>query len=333
MKAIVVDLKETGATPRLLWDTVPDPAYGDDEVVVAVAATAVNRADLLQARGLYPAPPGHSPILGLEVAGTIVARGAGVSQWEIGERVCALAPGGGYAQKARVHQQMLLKMPADWDFAQAAAVPEAWLTAFSNLIMEAGLKAGECVLIHAGASGVGTAGLQIAKNAGARVLVTVGSAQKGEACRRLGADDAILYKQVDFTEAAQALTDGEGLDVILDCVGGPNLARHLELLRPNGRMVTIGLLGGSQGKMNMAALLGKSLTLKGTRLRARPQAQKIAITKAFQRQLWPKLCDGRLKVLIDSSYPITPVAQAHAPVQAHGNIGKVVLAVPQSDRL
>ena len=328
MKAMVVDLTEKGAPPRLRWETVPDPEYGDDEVVVAVGATAVNRADLLQARGLYPAPPGDSPILGLELAGTIVAKGAGVSQWAVGERVCALAPGGGYAQKARVHQQMLLKMPADWDFAQAAAVPEAWLTAFSNLIMEAGLKAGECVLIHAGASGVGTAGVQIAKSVDARVLVTVGSAQKAEACRRLGVDEAILYQQVDFGEAVQALTDGKGVDVILDCVGGPNLARHLKLLRPHGRMVTIGLLGGSQGEMNMAALLGKSLTLKGTRLRARSQAQKIAITKAFQRQLWPKLCAGRLTVLIDRSYPITQVEEAHAHVQANGNTGKVVLTVP-----
>jgi putative PIG3 family NAD(P)H quinone oxidoreductase len=327
MNAIVIGATEKGRAPRLRWATVPDPECGDEEVIVSVAATAVNRADLLQARGLYPAPPDDSPILGLELAGTIAAKGTGVSGWQIGDRVCALAPGGGYAQKARVHQQMLLRMPDDWAFAQAAAVPEAWLTAFSNLIMEAGLSQGERTLIHAGASGVGTAGLQIAKEAGAQVFVTVGNDQKAETCRLLGADGAILYKETDFANALMAMTDGQGVDIILDCVGGPNLARHLKLLRPNGRMVTIGLLGGRRGELDMAALLGKSLTLKGTRLRARPQAQKIAINEAFRQQLWPKLCDGYLKVLIDSTYPITAVAEAHAHVQANRNIGKVVLKI------
>lgn len=327
MKAIVVDLKEKGAAPRLRWEEAPDPDCGPDEVVVAVAATAVNRADLLQARGLYPAPPGDSPILGLEVAGTIAATGAQVTGWHIGDRVCALAPGGGYAQKARVHQDMLLAMPDEWSFTRAAAVPEVWLTAYSNLVMEAGLKDGEGVLIHAGASGVGTAAVQIVKNTGALAYVTVGNAAKADACRRLGADGAILYKETDFAEAVGALTGDRGVDVVLDCVGGDYLARHLKILRQGGRMVTIGLLGGRSGDADMGAVLGKSLTLKGTRLRARPMSQKIAINAAFRRQLWPLLRDGRLKVMVDATFPITDVEAAHAHVQANRNIGKVVLTV------
>lgn len=327
MKAIIVHKKE--GQPALVWGEAADVACGPEEVVVDVHATAVNRADLLQARGLYPPPPGDSEILGLEVSGVVLKMGEKVTAWNRGDRVCALAPGGGYAENAVVHHHMLLPLPQNWSFGQGATIPEAWLTAYSNLFDEGRLTAGETVLIHAGASGVGTAAIQLARSEGALVVVTAGSESKLSFCRELGAEVAINYKTADFAVEIVSQSPGGGADLILDCVGGSYLARHLGILRPYGRLINIGVLGGGKGEMDMAALLMKSLKIMGTRMRARSTADKCRINLAFRERFWPKLVRGDLKPVIDSTFPIEEADAAHAHVKADANIGKVILQVKQ----
>lgn len=322
MKAISVQGDKK--SPTLVWEESADIGYGPDEVLVAVRATAVNRADLSQARGNYPSPPGASEILGLEMAGTIREVGADVTGWRPGDRVCALLPGGGYAERVAVPAGMLLRLPDDWSFAQGAAVPEVWYTAYINLFDEGQLRASETALIHAGASGVGTAAIQLAVVAEARAIATAGSAEKVAFCRALGAI-AINYKEQDFLVEALAATDGQGVDVILDPVGGDYLARNVSALRRFGRLVNIGLLGGTKGELNMGQLLGKRLRVVGSTLRARPLAEKIAITRRFEADVWPKLVDGRLQPVIDKVFPITEAQAAHEYVLANRNIGKVIL--------
>jgi tumor protein p53-inducible protein 3 len=325
MNAIVV---EKGAgEPVLTWQEVADPDYGSDEVLVAVQATAVNRADLSQARGNYPPPPGVTDILGLEMAGTIRAVGENVPVWQVGDRVCALLPGGGYAELAAVHHQMLLPLPDDWTFEQGAAVPEVWYTAFVNLFLEGSLQAGETVLLHAGASGVGTAAIQLAREAGATAIITAGSSEKGAACLELGAAVAINYKQQDFLAETLAATGGEGVDLILDPVGGSYLTRNLQALRPFGRLVNIGLLGGREGEMDMGLLLRKRLRLIGSTLRNRPLKEKIEITRQFRERFWSLLVDGRLQPVIDTTFPLPEAQAAHDYVAQNRNTGKVVLLV------
>jgi putative PIG3 family NAD(P)H quinone oxidoreductase len=325
MHAIVV--KGTPAAPLLVWERVADVDYGPDEVLVAVRATAVNRADLSQARGHYPPPPGASEILGLEMAGVITAVGDNVQDWQVGDRVCALLPGGGYAEYAAVPQGLLLRPPEDWTFAMGTAVPEVWYTAFVNLFLEGNLQPGETVLIHAGASGVGTAAIQLARAAGATVFVTAGAEEKLARCRTLGAALAVNYKEQDFLEAVLAAADGAGVDLILDPVGGSYLDRNVRALRPFGRLVNIGLLGGGPGEMNMALLLRKRLRIVGSTLRNRPLAEKIAITRQFRERFWPLLVAGELQPVIDRVFPITEAQAAHAYVLQNRNVGKVILAV------
>jgi tumor protein p53-inducible protein 3 len=325
MKAITV--QNEPPQPKLLWTDVPDPACGPEEALVQVKATAVNRADLSQARGNYPPPPGVTDILGLEMAGVITAVGDQVPTWQVGDRVCALLPGGGYAELAAVHHGLLMPAPDNWDFAQAAAVPEVWLTAFVNLFLEGELQAGETVLIHAGGSGVGTAAIQLAKQAGATVFITAGSEEKLAACRDLGASLAVNYKQDDFLDAALAATDKRGVDLILDPVGGGYLARNVQALAEYGRLVNIGLLGGAQGELNMGLLLRRSLRLVGSRLRPRPLAEKVAITRQFQERFWPLLLDGTLRPIIDRQFPLPEAQAAHDYVAQDKNIGKVISVV------
>lgn len=325
MKAIVVQGEPSD--PQLVWQDVPDVDYGPDEVRVAVKAAAVNRADLSQARGNYPPPPGASEILGLEMAGIVEAIGEKVRGWLPGDRVCALLPGGGYAEQAVVHQDMLLRLPGDWTFAMGAAVPEVWYTAFVNLFLEGDLQPGERVLIHAGGSGVGTAAIQLARTVDAAVFVTAGAPEKRERCRQLGAALAIDYKNEDFLEAVMTATDGEGVDLILDPVGGPYLERNIAALRRFGRLVSIGLLGGGQGKMNVAHLLRNRLRLVGSTLRTRPLEEKIEITRQFRRRFWPLLESGELEPVIDTIFPVAEAQQAHAYVQQDRNTGKVILEV------
>ncbi|GJM42932.1 MAG: oxidoreductase [Ardenticatenaceae bacterium] len=325
MKAIVVQGDKQN--PLLVWETVPDVRFGPDEVLVDVWATAVNRADLLQARGGYAPPAGASEILGLEMAGVIAAVGEDVVEWEVGDRVCALLPGGGYAKQVAVPAGMLIKLPDNWSFAMGTAVPEVWYTAYVNLFLEGDLVSGETVLIHAGASGVGTAAIQLANAADATVFVTAGSDDKLLACRKLGAELAINYKQDDFLEKVLAATQDRGVDLILDPVGGGYLDRNVRALKRYGRLVNIGLLGGSQGEMNMGLLLGKRLRIIGSTLRSRPPAEKVKITEQFQSGYWPLLRDGALKPIIDSIFPIEQAQEAHAYVAQNKNIGKVILIV------
>ena len=325
MKSITI--QKDGQEVRLRWGAAPDPVCGPDEVLVAVKATAVNRADLLQAHGLYPPPPGDSGILGLEAAGDIVAVGEKVLAWAPGDRVCALTPGGGYATRVAIPQNWLIPLPEDWSYTQGAAVPEVWLTADTNLFQEGRLQKGQTVLIHAGASGVGTAAIQLAKAAGARVAVTAGSGPKRAICRDLGADITIDYKADPFEAVIAEQIGGAGVDLVLDCVGGPYLEDHIRLLKPYGRLVNIGLLGGSRGWLDMAAVLMKSLTVKGTRLRARSKTEKGRITLAFRDRFWPLLVAGKLQPIVDRVYPITQADAAHAFVKANRNRGKVILEV------
>ncbi len=324
MKAISVHGEKR--SPILVWADAADVVHGPDEVLVAVRATAVNRADLMQARGHYPPPPGASEILGLEMAGVISEVGANVTGWQPGDRVMALLPGGGYAERAAVPAGMLLRLPDGWSFAQGAAVPEVWYTAYLNLFDEGQLKPGETALIHAGASGVGTAAIQLVIDAGARAIATAGSDDKVAFCRELGAE-AINYKTQDFLAEALALTDGQGVDVILDPVGGDYLARNVDALRRFGRLVNIGLLGGVNGELNMGQLLGKRLRLIGSTLRARPVAEKIALTRRFAAEVMPKLADGRLRPIIDTAFSIAEAQAAHEYVAANRNIGKVILEI------
>jgi len=325
MKAIVV--KSENKKPRLVWEEVPDIVPGPEQVLVDIKATAVNRADLLQAMGLYPPPPGETETLGLEMAGIISAVGDQVQGRSVGERVMGLLSGGGYAQQVAIHPQMLLQLPDSWSFVQGAAIPEVWLTAFSNLFLEGDLKSGQRVMIHAGGSGVGTAAIQMACEVGAVVYVTAGSAAKLDRCRQLGASLGINYKEQDFVAAVRAAIPGQGLDLILDPVGGAFLERNLELLAENGRLINIGLLGGSTAELNLGAVLGKSLRIIGTRLRSRPLAQKIKITRMFAERFWPLLETGRLIPVVDTVFPITEAQAAHDFVYQNKNTGKVVLEV------
>lgn len=325
MKAIVLQPNDRGV--HLLWRQAPDPVCGPEDVLVAVKATAVNRADLLQSQGLYPAPPGDSDILGLEAAGEIVAVGEKVSAWGPGDRVCALAPGGGYATLVSIPQAWLIPLPAHWSYAEGAAIPEVWLTADTNLFQEGEMQAGETVLIHAGASGVGTAAIQLAREMGARVAATAGTAAKLAICRELGAEIVVDYKRERFREVILARTDGEGVDLVLDCIGGSYLADHIRLLKPHGRLINIGLLGGHQAEIDLAAVLMKSLTLKGTRMRARSTREKGQLTTRFRDRFWPLLVAGKLRPVVDRVFPITDAEAAHAHVKANRNIGKVILDV------
>jgi putative PIG3 family NAD(P)H quinone oxidoreductase len=327
MKAIVVKPGDHG--PRLVWEKAPEAAMGPEEVLVAVRATAVNRADLLQARGQYPPPPGVTDVLGLEIAGVVSAVGAAAPGWQPGDRVMALLPGGGYAEHAAAHHGLLMRLPDGWSFAQGAAVPEAWLTAFLNLFIEGRLQAGQRVLIHAGASGVGTAAIQMAREAGATVFATAGSAAKLAACREYGAALAIDYKTQDFAVEIKAHSGGRGVHLVLDPVGAAYLKRNLEVLASGGRLVTIGLMGGSRAEIDLGLVLGKSLRLVGSRLRPRPVAEKIDITRQFQERFWPLLVSGKLKPVIDRVFPIREAEAAHAHVKENRNIGKVVLAIPE----
>jgi putative PIG3 family NAD(P)H quinone oxidoreductase len=327
MKAIVV--KPGEPAPRLVWERAPEPVMGAADVQVAVRATAINRADLLQARGQYPPPPGVTDILGLELAGVIAAVGASVKGWQPGDRVMALLPGGGYAQKAVVHHGLLMRMPDGWSFAQGAAVPEAWLTAFSNLFIEGELIAGQTVLIHAGASGVGTAAIQLAAASDATVYATAGSASKLEACQRYGAAVAFDYKNQDFAAEIKARLRGKGVNLILDPVGAAYLRRNLEILAHGGRLINIGLMGGSRVEIDLGLVLGKSLRLIGSRLRPRPVSEKIEITRRFEERFLPLLESGKLQPVIDRVFWITDAEAAHAHVKEDRNIGKVILEVPE----
>ncbi|NJN97312.1 MAG: NAD(P)H-quinone oxidoreductase [Anaerolineales bacterium] len=325
MKAIAI---QTDLEDRpLVWQDSPAPTYGDDEVLVDVYATALNRADLAQRAGNYPPPPGASPILGLEAAGRIAALGANVTGWQVGDRVCALITGGGYAEQVNIPAAMLMPIPDSWSFEQATAVPEVFYTAFVNIFMEAQLQKGETVLIHGGASGVGTAAIQLVRAAGGRAIVTAGSEEKIAYCAGLGAELAINYKKEDFAERVRVHTNSQGVDLILDNVGAAYLEQNVRLLKLKGRLVFIGTMSGSRAELNIGALMGRRLRLIGSVLRPRSLVEKVEIKENFMAQFWPLLLNGTIQPIIDSVYPIEQANEAHQRMAADKNIGKIILKV------
>ncbi|WP_280719674.1 NAD(P)H-quinone oxidoreductase [Kitasatospora sp. MAP5-34] len=323
MRAIMIS--EPGGPEVLTWAEVPDPVPAEGEVLVEVAATAVNRADLLQRQGFYNPPPGASPYPGLECSGRIAALGAGVSGWAVGDEVCALLSGGGYAELVAVPVGQLLPVPKGLSLVEAAALPEVAATVWSNVFMVAHLRPAETVLLHGGASGIGTMAIQLAKAVGARVLVTAGSAEKLARCAELGADVGINYREQDFVEAVREATDGAGVDVILDIMGAKYLQRNVDALAVNGRVVIIGLQGGVTGEINLSTLLAKRGAVAATNLRGRPLAEKAAIVAAVREHVWPLIESGVVKPVVDRILPLTDAAAGHRVVEAGEQVGKVVL--------
>ena len=318
---------QSDADRTLLWQPVPEPICGSGDVIVDVCAAALNRADLFQRVGEYPPPPGASDILGLEIAGEISDMGADVIGHYIGEHVCALLPGGGYSERAVVPMEMLMPVPEGWSFEQAAAMPECFLTCFVNLYMEAGLQPGETVLAHGGASGVGTAAIQLASASGNPIFVTSGSSQKVARCMELGAVLAINYRDHDFAEAVLAHTAGTGVDVILDIVGGDYLQRNLQLLKPKGRLVLISTLGGMRAEIDLRVLMSKRARIIGSILRGRALSEKIQIKQMFMERFWALFVEGQLCPVIDSVFPVEQVGAAQQRMAENRNIGKIVLKI------
>ncbi len=326
MKAIVVD--ETSAERTLRWQEGGAlTPMGPTDVLVDIHATALNRADLMQRQGNYPVPPGASQILGLEMAGTVAKVDAEVTDWLIGDRVCALLSGGGYAEQVVVPAAMLMPIPDGWDFTLAAGLPEVYLTAFVNLYMEAAIQPGEIALVHGGASGVGTAAIQLLKASGNQVIVTAGTAEKVAACRELGADLAINYREQEFVEAVKAFTDGKGVDVVMDMVGAEYLAQNLGLLKLKGRLVFISTLSGAQTQIDLRQVMGKRLRLIGSVLRSRSLEEKVAIKTNFMNRFWPQVEAGMVKPVIETVYPIAQANEAQAQMAENRNIGKIILQV------
>ena len=326
MHAIHIQSDQAGRP--LVWQPAPDPIIAPDEVLVDIHATALNRADLAQRAGNYPPPPGAPEILGLEMAGVIRAVGPRVKIWNVGDPACALLAGGGYAEQVAVHHAMLMPIPTGWSFEQAAALPEVYLTAFVNIFLEAALQPGEMVLVHGGASGVGTAAIQLLHSLGQRVLVTVGSAAKAATCLRLGADLAVNYHEADFGQAVRDfLGDGRGVDVILDMVGGDYYHRNVDLLNLRGRLVFIATLGGTHADLDIGVLMRKRARLIGSVLRSRSLDEKVDIREKFMGRFWPQIEAGQIKPVIDRVYPIAEADAAHAHMAANENIGKVVLKI------
>jgi putative PIG3 family NAD(P)H quinone oxidoreductase len=305
---------------------VPDPDPGPEEVLVEVASAGVNRADLLQRRGFYPGPPMAHEIPGMELAGRVVAHGARASRWSIGDAVMGVGGGGADAERIAVHERQLLPVPDSLPLADAGAVPEVFFTAWDALVVQGGLTAGRVALVHAGASGVGTAAIQLCRAMGASVVVTA-SAGKLEACRALGADLAVDYASQDFAAEAKSFTAGAGVDVVLDLIGGDYLARNLDALRVQGTIVQVGVMGGGEATFPLGALLPKRATIVGTVLRARPLEEKIALTRRFEREVLPWLADGACRPVIDSRYALADVAAAHERMESNANVGKLVLTL------
>ncbi|WP_017588922.1 NAD(P)H-quinone oxidoreductase [Nocardiopsis ganjiahuensis] len=316
MKAITID--EFGGPEVLKWTDVEDPVPAPGEVLVDVAASAVNRADAVQRVGLYPVPEGASPYPGLEASGRISALGEGVTGWQVGDEVTALLTGGGYAQKVAVPAGQLLTVPQGVGLAEAASLPEAAATVWSNVFMTAGLKEGETLLVHGGSGGIGTMAIQIAKARGARVVTTVGGGEQAARVRELGADLAVDHRTGDFTEHGP-------YDVVLDIIGGQNLEGNIRSLATGGRLVVIGLQDGLEAPLNLVDLLFKRLSVFGTTLRSRPLEQKAAIVAGVREHVWPLIESGAVRQVIDRSVPLSDAAEAHRILEAGGHFGKLLL--------
>ena len=325
MKAIT--LPQPGGPEALVLDDVPDPMPRPGEVVVEVVAAGVNRADVMQRQGHYDPPPGSSAYPGLEVSGRIAQLGDGVDGWSVGDEVCALLTGGGYAEKVTVPVGQLLPVPAGVSLEDAAALPEVACTVWSNIFMTANIQPGEVLLVHGGGSGIGTMAVQLGREVGARVAVTAGSPEKLEVCRELGASILVNYRTEDFEAVVRQATDGHGADVILDTIGAKYLARNVGLLAVNGRLVVIGLQGGRSAEINLGAMLAKRCALVATTLRARPAGEKAVIVAAVREHVWPLIESGRVRPIVHAAYPLGDAAGAHREMEASTHVGKLLLRV------
>jgi putative PIG3 family NAD(P)H quinone oxidoreductase len=325
VKAVVISAP--GGPDQLAVTEVPDPVAGPDEVVLDVAASAVNRADIMQRMGHYPPPPDTPDWPGLECSGTVAQVGAGVQTWRVGDPACALLAGGGYAEKVAVPVGQLLPVPTGVSLVDAAALPEVACTVWSNVFMLARLRPAEVLLVHGGSSGVGTMAIQLARQIGATVAVTAGSADKLARCAELGATIGVNYREQDFVEVVRQATGGRGADVVLDNMGAKYLSRNVDVLATNGRLVVIGLQGGRTAELDLGALLTKRAAVLATSLRARPAAEKAAIVASVIDHVWPLISDGVVKPVIHTRFALAEAAQAHRLVESSAHVGKVLLTV------
>jgi NADPH2:quinone reductase len=321
----VIEITAFGPPERLAVRERPVPVPSSEEVLVEVAGAGVNRADVMQRRGHYPPPQGASDLLGLEVSGTVAAIGNGVTRWQIGDRVCGLVTGGGYAEYCVIPAPLCLPVPADVELVDAAALPEACMTVWTNVFDHGRLQAGECFLVHGGSSGIGTTAIQLARLWGAEVFATAGTAEKCAACERLGATQAFNYRETDFAEALRVATDGRGVDVILDMVGGAYLRSNLESLAVEGRLVLIGLMRGATAEIDLAALMSRRLVLTGSTLRSCSIRRKAAIADSVRAQVWPWVADARFKPVVYERFSLDLAAEAHRTMEASVHIGKLLL--------
>lgn len=322
-----VEITQPGGPEVLVPTTRPVPQPAAGEVLIRVAVAGVNRPDVVQRQGLYPPPPGASDLPGLEVAGTIVALGPDVTGWQVGDTVCALLGGGGYAEYATAPVGQCLPVPAGLDMVQAAALPETVMTVWTNVFERAGLLPGESLLVHGGTSGIGTMAIQLAKAQGAKVFATAGGAEKAAACAALGADHAIDYKAQDFVAVVKEATGKRGVDVVLDMVGGDYLPRNIDCLAMDGRHVSIAFLRGPKVELNMMPVMLKRLTLTGSTLRARSAGQKKALAAAVQEKVWPLITAGKVRPVIAATFPLEQAADAHRLMESSTHVGKIMLVV------
>lgn len=322
-----VSIREPGKPEVLQLETVAVPELRESDVLVSVSAAGVNRPDVLQRLGMYPVPVDASPLPGLEIAGEIVAVGASVSRWQVGDKVMALTHGGGYAQFCRVDESHCLTMPESMTWVQAAAVPETFFTVWYNVFMRAGLRSGESILVHGGSSGIGTTAIQLAKAFNASVIVTAGTDEKCRFCEQLGADHAINYRTEDWENTVLELTGGSGVDVVLDMVAGPYMQKNIDVLGRDGRYVIIAFLQGPKAELNMRNVLGKRLTITGSTLRPQTTAEKAAIASEISEQVIPLLESGRVRPIIHATFPLADARLAHELMESSQHMGKIVLEI------
>jgi putative PIG3 family NAD(P)H quinone oxidoreductase len=324
---IAIEISKFGGPEVLVPVERPQPVPGVGEVLIQVAAAGVNRPDAMQRRGQYPPPTGASDIPGLEVAGTIVEVGPDVTTWRVGDQVCALVAGGGYAEFCAAPAPQCLPVPPGLDPTTAAAIPETFFTVWTNVFERGRLQPGESILVHGGSSGIGTTAIQLARVRGSRVFATAGSAEKCAACEQLGAERCINYRETDFVVAVRELTGRTGVDVVLDIIGGDYMPRNIEVLAVDGRLVQVGLQGGPDAQINLVPILRRRLTITGSTLRARSVAEKGAIAEAVKANVWPLLESGAIKPIIYKMFPLREAAGAHRLLDSSGHIGKIVLTI------
>jgi len=324
---IAIEIREPGEPEVLVPVERPTPSPASGEVLIKVAAAGVNRPDVFQRRGRYPPPPGASDIPGLEVSGVIASLGAGVDDWRVGDAVCALVTGGGYAEYCVAPAPQCLPVPRGMDIVTAAAIPETFFTVWTNVFQRGRLQPHESLLVHGGSSGIGTTAIQLAKAMGSRVFATAGSAGKCAACERLGAGRAINYREADFVAVVRELTAGRGVDVILDMVGGEYFARNIDALAVEGRLVEIATLQGVKAEVNIQTIMQRRLTITGSTLRARPVADKGAIAAALRQHVWPLLESGAVAPVVHATFPLNQAAEAHRVMESSAHIGKLLLVI------